>query len=209
MATEKQIAANQRNAKLSHGPTTEAGLLASQINNFRHGLAVKTHENFGLLYDENPEKFDELLNSLRQEHNPTTETEGLLVRRMAEYEWLRARALRFQADCLMLGEKSLDTAKLALFIRYQTTHERAFYKALNELQSLREQKRNTEIGIESQQLKQSACVRAAEALNLKKDAFNLKKEEFEFKKETLQTKKAALAAQPVPETGSGGLQKAA
>ena len=206
MATEKQIAANQRNAKLSHGPTSEAGLLASQINNFRHGLAVKTHEHFGLLYDENPEKFDELLNSLRQEHNPTTETEGLLVRRMAEYEWLRARALRFQADCLMLGEKSLDTAKLALFIRYQTTHERAFYKALNELQSLREQKRNTEIGIEAQQLKQSAEVRASEAQNLKREEFLWKKEVFQMKK---QAQEQRNVAQVVPETASDGRKMAA
>ena len=206
MATEKQITANQRNAKLSHGPTTEAGLLASQINNFRHGLAVKTHEHFGFLFDENSEKFDELLNKLRQEHNPTTETEGLLVRRMAEYEWLRARALRFQADCLMLGEKSVDTAKVALFIRYQTTHERAFYKALNELQSLREQKRNTEIGIEAQQLKQSADVRAVEAQNLKREELLLKKEIFQMKKQAQERRKVA---QVVPETASDGLEMAA
>jgi hypothetical protein len=199
MATEKQIAANQANAKLSHGPVTEAGRIAAELNAFRHGLAVKTHEHFGMLYDEKQEVFDELLSNLNKDHAPTNETESLLVRHMAQHEWLRARALRLQADCVQHGVKSVEADKFALFMRYQTTHERAFHASLNQLQSLRKQERNMEIGIESQRLKQAAEIRAVESQNLRR-------EQFEFKKEVYQARKVAVKAPVVP---SGGLKMAA
>ncbi len=37
-----------------------------------------------------------------------------------------------------------EPKELALYLRYQTTHNRAFYQALNQLQRLREQKRKEE-----------------------------------------------------------------
>jgi hypothetical protein len=39
MASEKQIAANRANAKLSTGPKTQAGKMASSRNAFRHGFS--------------------------------------------------------------------------------------------------------------------------------------------------------------------------
>jgi hypothetical protein len=39
MATEKEIAANRANAKLSTEPKTAAGRLKSSRNAYRHGLA--------------------------------------------------------------------------------------------------------------------------------------------------------------------------
>ena len=200
MATEKQIAANKANAKLSQGPTSEEGLLAAAINNFRHGLAVKTNTNFGMLHDENPEKFKELLANLTQEHVPTTETETLLVRHMAEHEWLRARALRFQADCLRDGLINVDEKKFALFLRYATTHQRAFKEAINQLINLRKQKQNQEIGFESQALKQAAEIRAVEAQNLRREAFQFKKEILERKHQAQERRNSAVKtprAEPV------------
>jgi hypothetical protein len=190
MATEKQTAANRENAQHSTGPTSDAGLDASsRINAWRHGLAVKDNERFGFLIDENSDKFDELLARLKQEHNATTETDVILVRHMAQSEWLRARALRLQTDLLREDGKNVDPAKLAIFIRYQTTHERAFHRSLKELQNLRKERRNLEIGFESQKLKQAAEVRASEGMNLKKEAQNLKREEFEFKKTIIESRK--------------------
>ena len=40
MASEKQIAANRRNAKKSTGPKTAAGRLTSSRNSFRYGLSL-------------------------------------------------------------------------------------------------------------------------------------------------------------------------
>ena len=38
MATEKQIAANAKNAQLSTGPKTAAGRERSSMNSYRHGM---------------------------------------------------------------------------------------------------------------------------------------------------------------------------
>ena len=207
MATEKQIAANRENSQHSTGPTSQEGLEASSwVNAWRHGLAVKDHERFSLLMDENREKFDELQQRLNDEYLPTSETEVLLVRHMAQSEWLRARALRLQNDLLQDRGVNVDPAKLAIFIRYQTTHERAFHRSLKELLTFRQQRRNLEIGFESQKLKQAAEVRASEGMNLKKEAQMLKREEFEFKKTVIQTKKGAP---PPVEVSPGDLKMAA
>ena len=125
---------------------------------------------------------------------------------MAQSEWLRARALRLQNDLLQDSGKNVDPAKLAIFIRYQTMHERNFHRSLKELLTLRQQRRNTEIGFESQKLKQATEVRAVEGMNLKKEAQILKREEFEFKKIIIQTKKGATQA---VETGPVGQEMAA
>ena len=207
MATEKQTAANRENAQHSTGPTSQEGLdLSARINAWRHGLAVKDHERFSLLMDENREKFDELQQRLNDEHLPTSETEILLVRHMAQSEWLRARALRLQNDLLQDAGKNVDPAKLAIFLRYETTHERNFHRSLKELLTFRQQRRNAEIGFESQKLKQAAEVRASEGMNLKKEAQILKREEFEFKKTMIQTKKGAP---PPVEVSPGDLKMAA
>ena len=205
MATEKQILANQENSKLSTGPTSPEGVQASSRNNFSHGLAPKHHEVFTFLHDEDPNKFRELVLNLIKEHAPQGETQKILVRRMAESEWLRARAVRLQTDCFTQSD-NLNEKRLSLFIRYETTHERAFYRALKELQTLRKEKRNTEIGFESQKLKQAAEVRAVEGANLKKEAQILKREEFEFKKMVIQTKKEVP---PPVEISPGDLKMAA
>lgn len=57
---------------------------------------------------------------------------------MAQSFWLSQRALRLQNSCF--SENGIDTHKLALFIRYQTTHERAFHKALTTLLRLRKER---------------------------------------------------------------------
>ena len=99
-----------------------------------------------------------------------------------------------------------DVAKLGVLIRYQTTHERAFHRSLKELQNLRKERRNVEIGFESQKLKQASEVRASEGMNLKKEAQILKREEFKFKKFVIQTKKGVP---PPVEISPGDLKMAA
>src|SRR5437870_1313569 len=132
-----QLAANRLNAQHSTGPKTEAGKAVSSLNNFRHGLAGK----FMVLDWESEEEFDDLLENLRAEHQPATPTETLLVESMAQHYWLRQRAVRFQ-HCIM--DQKLPTCEypkdLALYLRYQTTHERAFHKCVNQLLKLRAEK---------------------------------------------------------------------
>jgi hypothetical protein len=111
----------------STGPRTPAGKLASSGNSLKHGLAAPRL----IIPGENPSAFEALLADLLAEHQPASPTEELLVREIAQSWWLTQRALRFQNDCFTA--EGVDQKRLSLFLRYQTTHERAFHKALSTL----------------------------------------------------------------------------
>jgi hypothetical protein len=153
MSTESQVRANRENAQHSTGPTTEAGKAVSSMNNFRHGLAGA----FRVLASEDQDEFEALACGLKAEHNPATLTEVLLVEKMAQHYWLSQRAQRLQdlaMDDPNLTEEQ-QNRQFALFLRYQTTNDRAFHQCLNQLLKLRAEKRRSEIGFESQQHKKA------------------------------------------------------
>jgi hypothetical protein len=181
MSTESQIRANQQNAQHSTGPTTEAGKAASCMNNLRHGMTGA----FRVLASEDQEEFDRLAAALHTEHRPSTITELMLVEKMAQHYWLTQRALYLQDQCctdqahrafgarcarsneeLSLGEQQ---RQLALFLRYQTTNDRAFHKCLNDLLKLRADRRKQEIGFESQRRREAGESRKAAAEKRKQD----------------------------------------
>jgi hypothetical protein len=178
MSTESQIRANQLNAQHSTGPVTDSGKAASCQNNFRHGLAGGT---FTVLPSEDQDEFDHLLCGLRAEHQPTTLTETLLVQKMAQHYWLSQRAQRLHAHTAFGARSNEDITmaedlpakdqdrQFALFLRYQTTNDRAFHQCLNQLLKLRAEKRRAEIGFESQQYKKAAESRCAAAEKRKQD----------------------------------------
>jgi hypothetical protein len=134
----------QKNA--STGPRTPEGKLASSRNSFKHGLASAQL----IIPGEDPAAFDALLTDLLAEHQPANSTEQLLVQEMAQSYWLTQRAIRFQNQCF--APEGVDEKRLALFLRYQTTHERAFHKALNTLIRL---KKDRARGFVSQELADS------------------------------------------------------
>ncbi|HTU47560.1 MAG TPA: hypothetical protein VMF91_21030 [Bryobacteraceae bacterium] len=183
MATEAQILANQQNAQHSTGPKSETGKAESCRNNFKYGL---TGSSFTVLDFEDQDEYDHLLSGLRFEHQPATMTESILVEKMAQSHWLSKRALYLQdqahrafgARCARIKqdgatdeELSLEQQgrQLALFIRYQTTHDRAFHRALNDLLKLRAEKRRSEIGFESQKRHAAAESRRESAEKRKQD----------------------------------------
>ena len=150
MSTPQQIAANQANAEKSTGPKTEGGKAASSRNSWQHGL---TFGVFRVLATENQAEYDVLQNQLIAEYSPATPTEAILVERMAQHHWMRNRALYFQSHYIESGD-DIDLPKVALFMRYETTHERAFHKCLNDLTKLRSDKQKQEIGFASHTRKQ-------------------------------------------------------
>ncbi len=168
MATDAQISANQANAQHSTGPKSESGKAASCQNNFRYGL---TGSSFTVLDSEDQDEFDRVLSGLRFEHQPATMTESILVEKMAQSYWLSKRALDLQDQCATDEDLTLDQQQkqLALFLRYQTTHDRAFHRALNDLLKLRAEKRRNEIGFESQKRAEAVESRRAAAENRKLD----------------------------------------
>ncbi len=140
-----RAAINRLNAQLSTGPRSPQGKVdeaevlsepktqgwCSSRNAVRHGLASGQL----LIPGEDPAAFDALLHDFLEEHQPATATEELLVKEMAQSHWLTQRALRLQNQCFT--PDGVNEKQLAFFLRYQTTHERAFYKALNTLLKLK------------------------------------------------------------------------
>jgi hypothetical protein len=137
---------NRANAQCSTGPRTPEGKLASSRNSFKHGLASAQL----IIPGEDPAAFEALLTDLLAEHQPANPTEQLLVLEMAQSYWLTQRAIRFQNQCF--APEGVNEKRLALFLRYQTTHERAFHKALNTMIRL---KKDRARGFVSQELADS------------------------------------------------------
>ena len=163
---------NRQNAQHSTGPRTPEGKAVSSMNRFRHGLAGQ----FVLLDWEDGDLYDELLILLQDEHQPETITEHLLVERMAQHQWLSQRAVRLQRYCFHDKVPLCQEEKLlALYIRYGTTHDRAFHKCLADLMKLRAQKAKQQAGFESQKRQQAAETRKQELHEAKLSAINAKK----------------------------------
>jgi hypothetical protein len=167
--SDARLTANRANAQHSTGPVTEAGRATSSQNHTLHGLA-RHNGTFRLLASEDSAGFEALKQSLAAEHLPTTETESILVTAMAESHWLSNRAQNLQATCFDETTGQIADPKLfSLYLRYQTTHTRAFHKSLNDLVKLRAERRKTEHGFEAQE-------RQEEALRLKKEKHEMKKQ---------------------------------
>ena len=72
---------------------------------------------------------------------------------MAESQWLAQRAQHFQDSCFHpeTGE-IVEERKLSLYMRYQTTHTRAFHRCLNDLLRLRKENRQSALGFEAHRI---------------------------------------------------------
>jgi hypothetical protein len=113
----------------STGPRTEAGKATSSRNAVKHNLCSKRLTGTDL------DEFNAIRAKLENEWEPSTETEKLLLDQMALSQWRMDRALSLELNAF--HNDHLDEKLLALALRYRTTAERSFYKALAELQRLR------------------------------------------------------------------------
>lgn len=76
MATQRQIAANQRNALLSTGLQSEAGKARSRLNSIKHGLTARQV----LLAGESQEQYDQLRQAVFEELMP----DGVIASQLAD-----------------------------------------------------------------------------------------------------------------------------
>jgi hypothetical protein len=85
---------------------------------------------------------------------------------MAQQHWLSLRALRLQGEAFIYqacADIGFAVPKdLGLLIRYQTSADRAFHRAHNELVKAKKQRPNSEIGFESQNFGEEAHPSAPE-----------------------------------------------
>ncbi len=203
--TSAQIAANQSNAQHSTGPRTWEGKATSALNNFRHGFTGA----FTVLPWEDQNEFDMLLGALREEHKPSSITETILVDKMAQALWLTKRAAVLQHVTFNHELPGCnDPKRLALYLRYETTHDRIFHKCLNELLKLRAEKRKQEIGFESQKQKQADQTRREAGENRKQELhrYNVLLAEAKAEHQDLQNMNLRHSMAPVSTTESRALE---
>src|SRR5215467_3189152 len=96
MATEKQIIANQQNARHSTGPRTESGKRRSRRNAVRHGLTAET------VIDslEDAADYSAFERAIKTDYSPQSAIEGQLVSRLASLLWRLRRAVIIESGLL-------------------------------------------------------------------------------------------------------------
>jgi hypothetical protein len=128
-AGEPELAPSVAAPGHSTGPRTPAGKDRSSQNARTHGLSSLT-SIFVLLDGEDPNEWVQLVDDLNHEFQPASRTERILVNDMAQSHWLTQRAINLQTSHIE------DPKAFALYLRYQTTHHRAYFRALKQLMAL-------------------------------------------------------------------------
>jgi hypothetical protein len=209
--SQAKLDANRVNAQASTGPVTPEGKAVVSQNATKHGLTGK----FKVLPGESQVDFDQLIAGLISSEAPVHADEIQMVHLMAEALWLSSRCVRLQNDCfaaLQSGtadEQRAAHKTLALYLRYQMTHDRTFTRYATELRKRRNERARSERGFVSQKLKEAAEQRRLEVhvgrqalQSTKQEAQEIRNRMARAKTEALELRnqKAKSAAQPVAET---------
>ena len=164
MASAKQIAANRRNASLPRGPLSAEASAAIRENAVKHGLTAKHI----VMQHEDEADYHELRASITMEYQPRTPQEHRFADQIAQNYWRLLRCRRVETATF---ENRLGTLKDRLKIdpkapidndegisicmsnhgsdfdtlrRYETTIERAWYRAIRELRAAQKERRKFE-----------------------------------------------------------------
>ena len=176
----RRLKANRANAQKSTGPTTPEGKSKVAQNRTVHGLTGAFH----VLEGEDQALYDALLDQLMLDEKPVGIAEIELVKKMAEHTWLRERASRFQEACFIVMPRTPEQranveAEMAVrpelerYLRYQAHHDRAYARASAELLKRRKERRDLEIGFESQKSREAGETRRAARENRQVERHNI------------------------------------
>jgi hypothetical protein len=136
MPTEKQIAANRRNALKSTGPRTPRGKAFTRLNALRHGLRAAAGTPLG----ENLKELIQIRNQFMRSCPHQTAEQVRLLEQMATAHWLWLHWL--STETRVLGEVSSKppASQIAILDRLsqrQARYERSFTKAYRQYQRSR------------------------------------------------------------------------
>ena len=164
MASARQVAANRRNASFPRGPLSAESSAAIRENAVKHGLTAK----HVVLQHEDYTNYSEVRASIVMEYRPHTPQEHRIADQIAQNYWrlLRCRRVetatfenrlgtlknRFDIDpdqpfnddagisvCMANDSRDFDVLR-----RYETTIERAWYRAIRELRAAQRERRQHE-----------------------------------------------------------------
>jgi hypothetical protein len=160
MTTEKQRAANRRNAQRSTGPRTEQGKARSRWNALKHGAFARQLAVDDPRVGEDAAQFEALRRAYLEQLRPVGELERLWVERIALHSWRLKRSARCEAARirvqvqnamgaadpqsegtqpteeqrdLAVGATMLQEPELSLLLDYEREQERGFGRAFRQL----------------------------------------------------------------------------
>ncbi len=145
-------------------------------NALKHGLTGQ----FRVLSGESQKDFDQMLAGFLRSENPAGDDEIAMVHQMAESVWLSRRSIRIQNDCFEIlasgteEEKRAAHNSIALYMRYQTTHDRTFVRYGVELRKRRNETRKAAQTLVSQKHGEANENRRQATENRKKEAHDLR-----------------------------------
>lgn len=127
MASDRQIAANRRNAAKSTGPRTEDGKMRSRQNAVRHGLTAETV----VPVLEDRDEYETFEAAIRADYRPQSAIEEQLVARIASLLWRLRRTTLMEAGLFEIqgriarqrrrerqSASELSNTSLGIFRRY-------------------------------------------------------------------------------------------
>ncbi len=140
--SQRQIAANRENARLSTGPSTPQGKRNSSMNAVKTGLTGRTV----LLPADDAAIYERHIARFMQDHKPQSDRESELVQSMADSQWRMNRVPSLEAGIYAKG-------RLELADQF-ATHELATAKALIEAEIfLKYQKELKNLGVQEGRLR--------------------------------------------------------
>jgi hypothetical protein len=113
VTSERQITANQRNARRSTGPKTPEGKAVVRLNALRHGLLAREV----VLPGEDADAFEALWNQVRADLLPVGPIEQLLVDRIVNAMWRLRRLARTETALFHWRVHVLRADRLATQVR--------------------------------------------------------------------------------------------
>ena len=128
MTSDRQVAANRRNAARSTGPRTASGKLRSRRNAYRHGLTAETV----ICSLEEPAKYQAFEAGLFRDYAPESGVERELVARLASLLWRLRRATLIETGLFEMQGGMLQRHRDQ--ISHEATHPtlQVFYRFLHE-----------------------------------------------------------------------------
>jgi len=152
MTSPSQITANQQNALKSTGPRSVEGKDVSRFNSLKHGIDARSL----VIPGEDPEELAALADDYHHQFRPAGPVEAMLVRTLIQSDWHARRYDRIEASIITrtVGQQDPDLAVAGLFgnsapksnplthlFRRQQAAQRAWFRALKELQRLQKDRR--------------------------------------------------------------------
>src|SRR5580692_8417301 len=121
----------------STAPRSPEGKARSSHNAFKHGLSMPAGKSMTFLPGEDSDAHTLLLLQFNQQFVPMTGAEKELVREIVDTLCLARRARDLQTEALIIA----DHHAVALYLRYETAHQRAHTTAIKTLLTVQKDRR--------------------------------------------------------------------